>query len=336
MTATATATAPQETTLDAVIGATIVQPSRECEESAILAVWSEGRKHNIEFGRLCYEYGQKYGAQGSANNGLAQFLRKSNINEGVAYYWINEFKASVGAGIPCPDCTETFPSKTKLRKHQHRAHGTSDAAVKPAPVPVEPLGETPQPEPAPAKMSETTPAAVPPSELKPGGEPTIPAGKAFEEAKAYWDALPKDQTKGFGRFANYRVSAVGGHLDSSNRGNGMAVDRLRTLAFKFNIHASVTHEDHGFTLRIAHLSEKGAREILKFIGEDEPAKQVSPEPSVAPAPPEGPQTIAEATKAMFKKYRYPARTLRFVTPKATATKLAKPAKKAAKVGAGPH
>ena len=123
---TAVAVAPLSSgsspTLDAVVGATIVQPSRECEESAILAVWSEGRKHNIEFGRLCYEYGQKYGAQGSADNGLAQFLRKSNINEGVAYYWINEFKASVGAGVPCPNCTETFPSKTKLKRHRVKVH----------------------------------------------------------------------------------------------------------------------------------------------------------------------------------------------------------------------
>jgi hypothetical protein len=95
------------------------------------------------------------------------------------------------------------------------------------------------------------------------------------EVKAFWDELPKDSTKGFGRFVNYRVHTVGGKLDSSNRGDGMAVDRLRTLASKLGIHARVQHEDHGFTLKIAHLSEKGAREILKFIGEDEPTKGIT-------------------------------------------------------------
>lgn len=101
------------------------QPStilRDVEESAILAVWEQGKKHNIEFGRLCYEYSEKYGAQGSAGNGLAQFLRKHSINEGVAYYWIAEFKAKNGKGIPCPDCELTFPSKKKLGKHRHQAH----------------------------------------------------------------------------------------------------------------------------------------------------------------------------------------------------------------------
>jgi len=102
---------------------------RDAEESAIIAVWNEGKRHNKEFGRLCYAYGEKYGAQGSAGNGLAQFLRKSNINEGIAYYWINEFKASTGLGIPCPDCTETFPSKTKLKKHQHKVHPESPIAT---------------------------------------------------------------------------------------------------------------------------------------------------------------------------------------------------------------
>jgi len=109
------------------------QPStvlRDVEESAILAVWEQGKKHNLELGRLLYGYGEKYGAQGSAGNGLAQFLRKSNINEGVAYYWVNEFKASTGKGIPCPNCERTFPSKTKLKKHQNKAHPTE-----PTPIP---------------------------------------------------------------------------------------------------------------------------------------------------------------------------------------------------------
>jgi hypothetical protein len=32
------------------------------------------------------------------------------------------------------------------------------------------------------------------------------------------------------------------------------------------IPARIQFEDHGFALKIIHLSEKGAREILKFIG----------------------------------------------------------------------
>jgi hypothetical protein len=97
------------------------------EEQAILAAYQKTKRHGLEFGRLCYDYGQKYGAQGSANNGLAQFLRKSNINEGTAYYWIAKHKASIGEGIPCPSCTETFPSKSQLKKHQRKAHAVPTA-----------------------------------------------------------------------------------------------------------------------------------------------------------------------------------------------------------------
>jgi hypothetical protein len=46
----------------------------------------------------------------------------------------------------------------------------------------------------------------------------------------------------------------------------MAVDRLRSLASEMQIPARIQFEDHGFALKITHLSEKGAREILKFIG----------------------------------------------------------------------
>ena len=101
------------------------------------------------------------------------------------------------------------------------------------------------------------------TETQPKSERVIP-----EEVKEFWSELPEDKTKGFGRFANYRVHTVGGKLDCCPRGSGMAMDRLRNLASEMQIPARIQFEDHGFTLKIIHLSEKGAREILKFIGQD--------------------------------------------------------------------
>jgi hypothetical protein len=85
------------------------------------------------------------------------------------------------------------------------------------------------------------------------------------------DNKPIDKTKGFGRFQHGKVvMANNGGPAEGNRGNGMAVDRLRDQAKKLGVPATVTfaNDYSGFILRIPNLSERGAREILKFIGED--------------------------------------------------------------------
>ncbi len=85
------------------------------------------------------------------------------------------------------------------------------------------------------------------------------------------DNKPIDKTKGFGRFQHGKVvMANNGGPAAGNRGNGMAVDRLRNQAKKLGVPATVTfaNDYSGFVLRIPNLSERGAREILKFIGED--------------------------------------------------------------------
>jgi len=83
------------------------------------------------------------------------------------------------------------------------------------------------------------------------------------------DNKPIDKTKGFGRFQHGKVvMANNGGPAAGNRGNGMAVDRLRAVAKKYNVPATVMFatDYSGFVLKIPNLSERGAREILKFIG----------------------------------------------------------------------
>ena len=85
------------------------------------------------------------------------------------------------------------------------------------------------------------------------------------------DNKPIDKTKGFGRFQHGKVvMANNGGPASGGRGSGMAVDRLRDLAKKYGVPATVTFatDYSGFVLKLPYLSERGAREILKFIGED--------------------------------------------------------------------
>jgi hypothetical protein len=83
------------------------------------------------------------------------------------------------------------------------------------------------------------------------------------------DNKPIDKTKGFGRFQHGKVvMANNGGPAEGSRGNGMAVDRLRDLAKEYGVPATVMFaaDYSGFVLKIPYLSEKGAREILKFIG----------------------------------------------------------------------
>jgi len=105
----------------------------------------------------------------------------------------------------------------------------------------------------------------------PGFAPSICHYTTKVELPIDADNKPIDKTKGFGRFQHGKVvMANNGGRAAGNRGNGMAVDRLRDLAKKYGIPATVTFatDYSGFVLKIPYLSEKGAREILKFIGED--------------------------------------------------------------------
>jgi hypothetical protein len=70
------------------------------EEQAILAAYQKTETHGLEFGRLCYDYREKHGAQGSrTGSGLAQILRKLGIKEGKAYYWLAAYEVSIGERV---------------------------------------------------------------------------------------------------------------------------------------------------------------------------------------------------------------------------------------------
>jgi hypothetical protein len=68
----------------------------EMEISAAWCAYQQTEHYGLEFGRVCCEWRDKFGAQGSrTGKGLAQILRKLDppCKEGKAYYWINEYEA---------------------------------------------------------------------------------------------------------------------------------------------------------------------------------------------------------------------------------------------------
>ena len=73
----------------------------ELATTEIGQAWNACQKPNLEFGKVLYKWREAFSAQGSrTGGGLAQILRKLNINEGVAYYWIEKYEISIGAKVP--------------------------------------------------------------------------------------------------------------------------------------------------------------------------------------------------------------------------------------------
>ena len=113
---------------------TITAPSTTTEgtqrlmaQTDIGAAWESHKKDGLEFGRVCYGWSQRLekskGGYGSKGEGqLGEILRVLDIPDYIVKYWISRYKASIGEGIPCSLCTDTFPSKTQLKKHQRKDH----------------------------------------------------------------------------------------------------------------------------------------------------------------------------------------------------------------------
>jgi hypothetical protein len=102
-------------------------------QTDIGTAWQSYKKNTLEFGRVCYGWAQHFekskGGRGTKGEGqLSEILRVLSIPQYVVDYAISVYKASIGDGIPCDHCTETFPSKTQLKRHQHKKHPATFAA----------------------------------------------------------------------------------------------------------------------------------------------------------------------------------------------------------------
>jgi hypothetical protein len=120
------ATAPAIDT-QALHGVEAVVPAVESvAQNEISAAWQNHKKNGLAFGQICYDWskrlGKSKGGYGSKGEGLSEILRVLEIPRHIVDYWIGKYEASVGQGIPCSHCSETFPSNTQLKKHQHKSH----------------------------------------------------------------------------------------------------------------------------------------------------------------------------------------------------------------------
>jgi uncharacterized C2H2 Zn-finger protein len=99
-------------------------PSQALAAVELGTAWANHKKNGLEFGRVCSEWRTKFKAQGTHTGAsFSGILKSLDIPRHIADYWADKFEFETGKhSIPCPECTETFPSKKQLKKHQRKAH----------------------------------------------------------------------------------------------------------------------------------------------------------------------------------------------------------------------
>src|SRR5208283_3255449 len=99
-------------------------PGQELAAAELGTAWANHKKNGLEFGRVCSEWRTKFKAQGTHTDAsFSGILKSLDIPRHIADYWADQYEFKTGKhSIPCPECTETFPSKNQLKKHQHKAH----------------------------------------------------------------------------------------------------------------------------------------------------------------------------------------------------------------------
>jgi hypothetical protein len=64
----------------------------------IKAAWQKIEKYNLEFGRVCCEWRDKFRARGfrKSGDGVVPILEQLGIPTSTAYFWMNKYEISIG------------------------------------------------------------------------------------------------------------------------------------------------------------------------------------------------------------------------------------------------
>jgi hypothetical protein len=70
----------------------------------IKAAWQKIEKYNLEFGKVCCEWRDKFRAQGfrKEGDGVSPILDELGIPKSTAYFWIFKYEVSIGAKTANP------------------------------------------------------------------------------------------------------------------------------------------------------------------------------------------------------------------------------------------
>jgi hypothetical protein len=120
--------------------ASTLKPSTMTMKEQALAeievAWQKIEKYNLEFGKVCCEWRDKFKAKGfrKQGDGVSPILEELGIPASTAYFWMSKYEISIGVKPTKPEKQkpEASPSWTpdkEKRKNRTESIGSEDAIV---------------------------------------------------------------------------------------------------------------------------------------------------------------------------------------------------------------
>jgi hypothetical protein len=99
--------------------------------AGIKAAWQKIEKYNLEFGKVCCEWRDKFKAQGfrKEGDGVSPILDELGIPKSTAYWWMNKYEISIGAKTAKPE-REKPEASSPWTVPRHNPSGTTKGQVR--------------------------------------------------------------------------------------------------------------------------------------------------------------------------------------------------------------
>lgn len=96
----------------------------------IKAAWKSTEKHNLEFGKVCCEWRDKFRARGfrKGGDGVVPILEQLGIPTSTAYFWMNKYEISIGAKPSKPQKQKPDAPSVWTRADEKRANRSDPIA----------------------------------------------------------------------------------------------------------------------------------------------------------------------------------------------------------------
>lgn len=96
----------------------------------IKAAWKRIEKYNLEFGKICCEWRDRFKAKGfrKEGDGVVPILEQLGIPTSTAYFWMNKYEISVGAKPAKPEKQKPEVPSLWTREDEKRANRSDPIA----------------------------------------------------------------------------------------------------------------------------------------------------------------------------------------------------------------
>jgi len=103
---------------------------REQALAEIKSAWQKTEKYNLEFGKVCCEWRDKFRARGfrKRGDGVVPILEELRIPTSTAYFWMNKYEISIGAKPAKPEKQKSEAPSLWTHSDEKRANRSDPIA----------------------------------------------------------------------------------------------------------------------------------------------------------------------------------------------------------------